>query len=130
MRRVITTDKAPKPSGPYSQGISSHDLVFVSGQIGIDPRSGELVEGGAKAEALQCLENIKGVLSATGLGMDDIVKTTIFVTDISTFKLVNEIYATFFRAEPPARSTVGVASLPLGARVEIEAIAHRPTPSP
>jgi 2-iminobutanoate/2-iminopropanoate deaminase len=130
MRRVIATDKAPMPLGPYSQGISSHDLVFVSGSIGIDPGSGKLVEGGAKAETLQCLENIKGVLSATGLGMEDIVKTTIFVTDMSTFKLVNEIYATFFQAEPPARSTVGVSSLPLGARVEIEAIAHRPTLSP
>jgi 2-iminobutanoate/2-iminopropanoate deaminase len=130
MRKVIATDKAPKPLGPYSQGISSHDLVFVSGQIGIDPRSGKLVEGGEKAEALQCLENIKGVLSATGLGMEDIVKTTIFVTDLSTFKLINEIYATFFQSEPPARSTVGVSSLPLRARVEIEAIAHRPMPSP
>jgi 2-iminobutanoate/2-iminopropanoate deaminase len=130
MRKVIATDKAPKPLGPYSQGISSHDLVFVSGQIGIDPRIGMLVEGGEKAEALQCLENIKGVLSATGLGMEDIVKTTIFATDLSTFKLINEIYATFFQADPPARSTVGVSSLPLGARVEIEAIAHRPMPSP
>lgn len=89
-----------------------------------------MVEGGARSEAVQCLENIKGVLSAAGLGLEDIVKTTIFVTDISTFKPVNEAYASYFQTEPPARSTVGVVALPLGAKVEIEAIAHRSKPSP
>lgn len=88
------------------------------------------MEGGARSEAVQCLENIKGVLSAAGLGLEDIVKTTIFVTDISTFKPVNEAYASYFQTEPPARSTVGVVALPLGAKVEIEAIAHRSKPSP
>jgi 2-iminobutanoate/2-iminopropanoate deaminase len=130
MRRVIMTDKAPRPMGPYSQAVSLEDLVFVSGQIGIDPKTGRLVEGGARAEAMRCMENIKGVLSASDLEMGDIVKTTIFVTDISSFKEVNEAYASYFRADPPARSTVGVSSLPLGAKVEIEAIAHRAKLSP
>lgn len=130
MRRVVATDAAPRPVGPYSQAVSSHDLVFVSGQLGMDPANGRLVEGGVRSEAVQCLENIKEVLSAAGLGMEDIVKTTIFVTDISTFKSVNEAYASYFQAEPPARSTVGVLALPLGAKVEIEAIAHRSKPSP
>ena len=129
MRRVVSTDKAPKPTGPYSQAISSERFVFVSGQIGIDPATGKLVEGGAKAEAAKCMENVKAVLSASGLEVRDIVKTTIFVTDMASFKEVNEAYGSFFYSEPPARSTIGVAALPLGARVEIECIALRPKPS-
>ncbi len=130
MRKAIFSDLAPRPVGPYSQAIASDELVFVSGQIGLDPRTGNLVEGGAKAEAVRCLENINGILASSGLGMSDVVKTTIFVTDMSDFGQVNEAYATFFATDPPARSTVGVASLPLGAKVEIEAIARLPRPSP
>ncbi|HUL39644.1 MAG TPA: RidA family protein [Methanomassiliicoccales archaeon] len=129
MRRVVSTDKAPKPAGPYSQAISSERFVFVSGQVGIDPATGKLVEGGAKSEAARCMENVKAVLSASGLDVRDIVKTTIFVTDMSSFKEVNEAYGFFFYSEPPARSTIGVAALPLGAKVEIECIALRPKPS-
>jgi 2-iminobutanoate/2-iminopropanoate deaminase len=130
MRTIITTDRAPRPVGPYSQAIALGDLVFISGQIGIDPRNGKLVEGGAREEAARCMENLKGILTASGLELRDVAKTTIYVTDISTFREVNEAYAAFFPFEPPARSTVGVATLPLGAKVEIEAIACRPRPSP
>jgi 2-iminobutanoate/2-iminopropanoate deaminase len=130
MRSIVATDRAPRPAGPYSQAVCSEDLVFVSGQIGLDPRTGKLVEGGHRGEAIRCMENIKGVLSASGLEMRDVVKVTIFVTDISMFKEVNEAYGAYFPSDPPARSTVGVAALPLGAKVEIEAIAHRPRPSP
>ena len=130
MKSVITTDKAPKPVGPYSQAVASDDLVFVSGQIGIDPGTSRLVEGGPREEAMRCMENIKAILSASGLGMGDVVKTTIFLTDLSMFKEVNQAYGASFASEPPARSTIGVAALPLGAKVEIEAIAQRPRPSP
>jgi 2-iminobutanoate/2-iminopropanoate deaminase len=129
MRRVVSTDKAPRPAGPYSQAISSERLVFVSGQLGIDPETGKLVGGGIGAEASRCMENVKAVLTASGLDVKDIVKTTIFVTEIQSFREVNAAYGAFFLAEPPARSTVGVSALPLGAKVEIEAIALRPKPS-
>jgi 2-iminobutanoate/2-iminopropanoate deaminase len=120
---IVFTEKAPRPVGPYSQAVASGDLVFCSGQIGIDPATGKLVEGGTKEQARQCMRNLQAVLEASGCTLAEVVKTTIFVTDMDEFKEVNEIYGSFFAKEPPARSTVGVARLPLGARVEIEAIA-------
>ena len=130
MRKSVFSDQAPTPIGPYSQAIMADDVLFVSGQLGIDPANGKLAGGGVRAEAIRCLENVKAILSSAGLELKDIVKVTIFVTDISRFKEVNEAYATFFRDLAPARSTVGVVALPLGAKVEIEAIAVRSRPSP
>jgi len=130
MRKSVFSDQAPTPIGPYSQAIMADDVLFVSGQLGIDPANGKLAGGGVRAEAIRCLENVKAILVSAGLEMKDIVKVTIFVTDISRFKEVNEAYATFFRDLAPARSTVGVVALPLGAKVEIEAIAVRSRPSP
>ncbi len=124
-KRPISTDAAPAAIGPYSQGIESGDLVFCSGQVGLDPSAGELVSGGVAAQAERALTNIGAVLRAAGLGFEDVVKTTVFLTDIGDFAAVNAVYAGFFPEHPPARSTFAVAGLPKGARVEIEAIASR-----
>jgi len=123
-RQAIQTNGAPAALGPYSQGIRSGDLVFCSGQVGLDPASGELADG-VEAQAERALRNLQAVLDAAGLGLDDVVKTTIFLTDIGDFAAVNVIYAKFMPEPPPARSTVGIAALPKGALVEIEAIARR-----
>jgi 2-iminobutanoate/2-iminopropanoate deaminase len=122
---VIFTDRAPRPVGPYSQAIVVGPLVFCSGQIGLDPLMGKLVEGGSKEQTEQCVRNLQAVLKAAGCSLEDVVKTTIFVVDMGEFKEINEAYAKFFPRAPPARSTVGVAALPLNARVEIEAIASK-----
>ena len=123
-RQAIQTNGAPAALGPYSQAIRSGDLVFCSGQIGIDPVTGELVDG-VEAQAERAIRNLGSVLDAAGLGFDDVVKTTIFLADVNDFATVNEIYARFMPDPPPARSTIGVGALPKGARVEIEAIARR-----
>src|SRR5512142_861490 len=125
-RAAIATSHAPGAIGPYSQAISADGTVFCSGQIGIDPISGDLAEGVA-AQAERALRNLSAVLDAAGLTLADVVKTTIFLADMNDFKAVNEVYAAFFPDPPPARSTVGVAALPRGARVEIEAIGRRAT---
>jgi len=111
--------------GPYSQAIAAGNWILVSGQIGLDPTTGTLVEGGTAAEARQALKNIAAILKAAGCTLDGVVKTTVYLVDLSDFALVNEIYAECFREPYPARSTVGVATLPRGARVEIEALAMR-----
>lgn len=121
----IATPKAPQAIGPYSQGIIAGGLLFTSGQIALDPATGSLVRGGIQAETRQVLENLQAVLEAGGLSLKDVVKTTVFLSDLSEFVPMNEVYAAYFSAEPPARSTVGVAALPRGAKVEIEAIAVR-----
>jgi len=121
-RTRIQTDAAPAALGPYSQGIAAGELVFCSGQIGRDPATNEMPEG-FEAQVERAIRNIGGVLDAAGLGFGDVVKTTLFLTDISRFGEVNEIYARFFGDPPPARSTIGVAALPGGATFEIEAIA-------
>lgn len=121
-REAITTQAAPAAVGPYSQAIKTGDLVFASGQLGLDPATGKLQEG-LEAQTHQVLANLAAVLSASGASMADVVKTTIFLVDISQFATVNAIYGTAFPAPPPARSTVEVAALPLGGLVEIEAIA-------
>jgi len=122
-RRVVATDKAPAAVGPYSQAIRVGDLVYTAGQLGIDPATGKLVEGGIQAQTRQALTNLAAVLEAAGSDLAHVVKTTVFLQDIGEFKAMNEVYATFFPQEPPARSAVEVAALPLGARVEIEAVA-------
>lgn len=126
-RTVVSTDQAPAAIGPYSQGIvavgAAAGFVFVSGQTPIDPRTRELVPGGIPEQTRRCLENVAAVLSAAGSSPARVVKTTVFLTDMADFKEMNATYAAFFGDQPPARSTVAVKGLPLGARVEIEAIA-------
>lgn len=123
MKKIIKTDKAPGAVGPYSQAVVSGGFVFTSGQLPMDPGTGKFVEGGVKEEARQCLENVRAILEAAGTSLDKVVKATVFLTDIKDFAAVNEVYASFFREGPPARSAFQVAALPLGARVEIEMIA-------
>ena len=129
MKQVIATDQAPQAIGPYSQAVRAGSWLFVSGQIGLNPSSGELVTGGVVAETTRVLDNLREVLNAAGASLDDVVRTTIYLVDLSDFGRVNEAYAAFFRAPYPARATVGVAALPRGARVEIDAIAVVPSPS-
>jgi 2-iminobutanoate/2-iminopropanoate deaminase len=126
-RQAIQTNGAPASLGPYSQAIRSGDTVFCSGQIGLDPSTGELADG-VEAQAERALKNLAAVLDAAGLGFDDVVKTTIFLADIGDFAAVNEVYAKHMPDPPPARSTIGVGALPKGALVEIEMIARRPLP--
>jgi len=123
--KSIQTDQAPAPVGPYSQAIAHCGLLFLSGQIPLDPQTGELVPGEIEAQTQQVLDNMRAVLAAADLTPDDVVKTTIFLTDLALFPRVNEVYGKFFTSEPqPARSTVEVSKLPLGVSVEIEAIAR------
>jgi 2-iminobutanoate/2-iminopropanoate deaminase len=122
-KKVITSDKAPKALGPYSVAIRAGDLVFASGQLGLDPTTNNLVEGGIEAETRQSLKNISQVLAASGSGLEQVVKTIVFLKDMSEFPKMNAVYAEFFPENPPARSTVQVAALPKGGAVEIEAIA-------
>jgi 2-iminobutanoate/2-iminopropanoate deaminase len=122
-KKVIHTDRAPEAIGPYSQAIQAGDFLFLSGQIPLDPKTGELVKGDIRIQTRQVLENIRGVLESQGSGMKDVVKATIFLKDIGNFNQVNEIYATYFPSSPPARSTVEVAKLPKDADIEIEMIA-------
>jgi 2-iminobutanoate/2-iminopropanoate deaminase len=124
-RRAVSTTAAPGAVGPYSQAITTDDLVFCSGQVGLDPATGELVPGGVEAEAERVIRNLEAVLDAAGCSLADVVKTTCFLADINDFATFNGIYARFWPDPPPARSTFGVAALPRGARVEIEAIAVR-----
>jgi 2-iminobutanoate/2-iminopropanoate deaminase len=122
-RRVIHTDGAPAAIGPYVQAVRVGPQIWTAGQIGLDPASGELVPGGAAAEAAQALSNLRAVLGAAGSGFDDVVKATIFLVDMADFSAVNDVYGGCFTSQPPARSTVAVAGLPRGARVEIELVA-------
>ena len=122
-KQVVVTDNAPKAIGPYSAGVSTGELVFTAGQLGMDPSSGELVEGGIQAQTRQALTNLKAVLEAAGSSLEYVVKTTVFLSDIREFGLMNEVYGQFFTENFPARSAFQVAALPKGASVEIEAIA-------
>ena len=124
-RQAVTTGGAPAAIGPYSQGIVSGDLVFCSGQLGLDPATGELVDGGVEAQAERALRNLRAVLDAAGASLNDVVKTTIFLADMEDFAAVNTVYARHMPDPPPARSTFAVGALPKGARIEIEAIARR-----
>ena len=121
-RTAITTSGAPLPIGPYSPAIASGDLLFCSGQTPLDPRTGELVGGTIGDRTARCLENLTAVCAAAGAQLSDAVRCGIYVTDLATFAEVNAAYAAFFPADPPARTTIGVAELPVGADVEIDAI--------
>jgi len=123
MKTIINTNNAPAPIGPYSQATLAGGFLFVSGQIPIDPLSGELISSDIKAEATQVMENIKAILTEAGLGFDNIVKTSIFLTDLQNFVQVNEVYGIYFTADFPARETIQVSALPKGVNVEISVIA-------
>ncbi len=123
MKKIVHTDQAPRAIGAYSQAIIAGDFVFTSGQIALDPASGELVEGDAREQATRVLQNLSAVLEAAGCGMKDVVKTTVFLRDMNDFAAVNEVYGGFFNDAPPARSTVEAARLPRDVKVEIEAVA-------
>jgi len=123
MKKIISTSEAPAAVGPYSQAVRVGSTIYCAGQIPLDPKSGQIVSGDIAAQTRRVLDNITAVLKAEGLSFENIVKTTIFLTDLADFQTVNEIYASYFKQAPPARSTVQVPALPKGARVEIEAIA-------
>jgi len=125
-RKTVTASDAPEAVGPYSHAVASNGLVFCSGQTPLDPSTGKLVEGSIGDRTRQCLENLNVVAAAAGARLSDAVRMGIYVTDMSTFKDVNEAYGAYFESEPPARSTVGVAALPLGADVEIDAVIALP----
>ena len=126
MKKVINTNNAPAPIGPYSQAIAAGNFVFVSGQIPMDPSTGEIISESIKAETIQVMENIKAILSEAGLGFDHIVKTSIFLTDMQTFAQVNEVYGSYFTNQFPARETIQVSALPKNVNVEISVTAVKP----
>ena len=123
MREVISTDRGPRAIGPYSQAIKANGFVFVSGQIPLDPRTQQMVEGDAARQTERVLENLKGILEGAGSSLERVVKTTVYLKDLAEFAAMNEVYGRYFSSSPPARATVEVARLPKEARVEIELIA-------
>lgn len=122
-KKIVVTENAPRAIGPYSQAVRIEELVFTAGQIGLDPATMELVEGGIEAQTRQVLTNLKNVLEAAGSGLNYVIKTTVFLKDMADFAAMNAVYAEFLGENPPARSTVAVAALPKGALVEIECVA-------
>lgn len=123
MKKIIVSDKAPKAIGPYSVAVQIGQMVYTAGQIGLDPKTGDIVTGGIEAETRQVLTNLKNVLEDSGSSLGDVVKTTVFLRDMADFAKMNAIYGEFFSQNPPARSTIAVAGLPKGSGVEIEAVA-------
>jgi 2-iminobutanoate/2-iminopropanoate deaminase len=123
MKKIVATEKAPKAIGPYSQAVVHNGLAFLSGQIPLDPATGQLVDGDIVAQTTRVLDNLKAVLEACGSSLDQVVKTTVYVKDMGEFAKMNEVYAKYFSANPPARATVEAARLPRDVRVEIDAIA-------
>ena len=124
MKQIITTEKAPAPIGPYNQAVKSGHLLYTSGQIPVNPATGIKVDGGIREQTIQVLENLKAVLEAAGAGLEDVIKTTVFLQDMGDFAEFNRIYAEYFsEATAPSRSTIQVAALPIGALVEIELVA-------
>lgn len=122
-KKIINTEHAPAPIGPYNQSVMVGNLLFVSGQIALDPQSGQLVTGGVKAEAEQVMKNLEAILTAAGMTFENVVKSTIFLMDMGQFGVVNEVYGAYFATNAPARETVQVAGLPKGVQVEISVIA-------
>ena len=124
-RQIVSTPMAPKAIGPYSQGVRAGELIFVSGQVPIDPATGQIIEGDIRAQTRRVLANVGEILQAAGASFANVVRTTVFLTDLDDFAAMNEVYGTFFEAQlaPPARSTVQVARLPRDARIEIDVIA-------
>ena len=125
MKKIVRTPRAPAAIGPYSQAVDTGDFVFVAGQVPIVPAEGKIVAERVAGQTRQVLENIKEILAAAGLGLENVVKTTVFLRSMGDFREMNEVYAEYFANEPPARATIEVAGLPLGALVEIEAVARR-----
>lgn len=125
MKKIISTDKAPKAIGPYSQAVEANGILFISGQVPIDPASGKLIEGGIKEQTEQVMKNIGAILEAAGLSYANVVKSTCLLNDMDNFAAMNEVYARFYTSEMPARAAYGVVRLPLGALIEIETIAVR-----
>ncbi len=123
MKSVVCSNAAPAAIGPYSQGIRVGNLLFVSGQLGVDPATGAFVEGGIEEQTARCLENLKAVLAESGIGLNSVVKTTVLLENMDDFAAMNQVYASYFKADPPARSAFQVARLPKNGQVEIEAIA-------
>jgi len=123
VKQIIQTDRAPQAIGPYSQAVKARGFVYASGQIPIDPATGQFVAGGIREQTEQVLKNVEAVLEASGSSLDKVVKTTVFLADMEEFAAMNEVYARFFSREPPARATVQAAGLPRNAKVEIEVIA-------
>jgi len=123
MRDLVLTDRGPKPIGPYSQAVRANGFLFVSGQIALDPKSGEMLAGDIAQQSERVMENVKGIVEAAGSKMAHVVKTTVFLKDMNDFAAMNEVYARYFPAAPPARSTVQVSRLPKDALVELEVIA-------
>jgi 2-iminobutanoate/2-iminopropanoate deaminase len=123
-KEIITTPKAPKPVGPYSQAVRVGNLVFVSGQVAIDPKTSAPISGDIKEQTKRVLENIKAILEGAGLTLDHVVKMGVFLRNMGDFSKMNDVYATYFKAKPPARTTVQAGNLPTGMDVEIDAIAH------
>jgi 2-iminobutanoate/2-iminopropanoate deaminase len=125
MKKIISTKNAPAAIGPYNQAIDTGTLVFVAGQVPIDPKQGKIVVDDIAGQTRQALENIKAILAEAGMGMENVVKATVLLASMDDFKAMNEVYAEYFASDPPARAAFEVAALPLGAMVEIEAIASR-----
>ncbi|MGQ4893300.1 MAG: RidA family protein [Candidatus Njordarchaeia archaeon] len=125
MKKIILTDKAPKPIGPYSQGIKCGNFLFISGQIPIIPETGEIVSGGIKEQTEQVMNNIKAILMEAGFSLENVVMVTVFLRDLSLFHEFNETYAKFFEKKPPTRTTVEVSNLPKGSLLEVNAIAYK-----
>ena len=123
MKEIVATERAPRAIGPYSQAVRSGNFLFASGQIPIDPATGEFVAGGISEQTEQVMRNVSAILEAAGAGLEQVVKTTVFLADMEDFTAMNEVYGRFFGENPPARATVQAARLPRDARVEIEAIA-------
>ena len=123
VRRIVTTENAPGAIGPYSQAVKTDTMVFVSGQLALDPANGNLVDGDIQAETRRAMENLKQILIASGSSLENVVKTTLYIKNMNDFPLINEVYGEFFREAPPARACVEVAGLPKDAKVEVEALA-------
>ncbi len=123
MREIVTTDRGPKAIGPYSQAVKANGFVFVSGQVAIDPKTQQVIEGAIVPQTERVMENLKGIVEAAGSSLDKVVKSTVFLADMNDFAAMNEVYARYFPANPPARATVQVSRLPKDVRVEIEVVA-------
>jgi 2-iminobutanoate/2-iminopropanoate deaminase len=123
MKEIVTTDRGPKPIGPYSQAVKTNGFLYLSGQVALDPKTNEMSTGDIRQQTERALENIKGILEAAGSNLHHVVKTTVFLKDMNDFPAMNEVYARYFTAAPPARSTVQAARLPKDALVEIEVVA-------
>jgi 2-iminobutanoate/2-iminopropanoate deaminase len=123
MKRIISTTAAPGAIGPYSQAVEANGTLYISGQLGIDPGTGKMIEGGITEQTTQVLKNIRAILAAAGYTLNDVVKSTVLLSDMSDFKAMNEVYGQFYTSDQPARAAFAVKSLPLGAMVEIETVA-------